>query len=306
MKRYYIMPKKIISNMATFHFITCMYNVLSKITYSEICFDFSSTKYIEPNMMAPLGMIFNKIKSQQNKTFLSNLSQNIKDMLLKYNFIHLEDFDNEISQSYIKYENFNGDAVEEYRNYLYDQFIDIKSNDAVELLISNIMEIFINVKMHARSYIDKSRYGNKEVFSSGYYNNGEDYILFSISNNGWTFAENIKNRLKIEYTNHVSYIEWAINHLNSTTDEHRPGGVGLKKLRELITETNGMIIICSGRGYFSLGFEGNILTTMSKDLMNPFPGTCITVKIPITASLKKINEEGDGEISLLELIGEMI
>ena len=304
MKKYYVMPKRITSNIGSFNFITCMFEVLHKTSYSEIHFDFENTRYIEPNMMAPLGMLFNKLKSQQNLIFLSKLKQSIKEMLVKFDFVHLDDIDNKIQQNFIKYANFSGDEVEEYRSYLYEQLKDIKNNDTISLLITNIMEIFINVKMHARSNINKSRYGNKEVFSSGYYNKKDNYIIFSISNNGWTFTENILKRLNINYSNNVSYIEWAVNSLNSTTDEQRPGGVGLKKLKDLIIDTKGMLVISSGKGFYSLDINMESINTVSRDLLNSFPGTCITVKIPITSSLQNLDEKRLDQISLKDLIME--
>ena len=304
MKRYYVMPKRITSKLGVFHFLTCMYKALNGLFYSEIHFDFKNTRYIEPNMMSPIGMLFNKLKNHQNKIYLSNLNAAIKNMLLKYNFIHLSNFNNNIPQNYIKYANFNGDEVENYRKYLYEQLKDLKNIYIVSLLISNIMEIFINVKMHARNNPDKSRYGNKEVYSSGYYNKNENYVLFSISNNGWTFADNVYKKLNINYDNSVNYIKWALNNLNSTTDLQRPGGIGLKKLKELIINTKGMIIICSGKGYFSLSSEKSETKIISNDLTNSFPGTSITVKIPITDSLQNTNQNMIKQISLKELIME--
>ena len=85
MEHIYTMPKYILDENGIYEFITILYNTFDKTTNSKIILDFSSTNYINPNLMAPLGMILTKLKSKNN--ILIPLADYFSDRLPAENWI---------------------------------------------------------------------------------------------------------------------------------------------------------------------------------------------------------------------------
>lgn len=302
MSKIYPMPKYIKSEFGVFIYLSNMYKRFSNVQFDRLVFDFSFTKHIDKCMLSVLGLIFTKLKSQQNEVYLRNVSAGLKNMLLGYGFIKLSFLKEDILPNYISYKTFNGDENDKYRNYLTEEMKEMKESELIRYLITHVMEIFLNVKTHARVNPEKSKYGNKEVFSSGYFNEEEQYLTISICNNGMTFSENIFQKIKIEYLNEFEYIKWALKQLNSTT-ENRPGGAGLAMLKELIIESNGELIICSGKGYYSFRFDENkIKTEEEKNLSAMFPGTAICIKVPILPINDNLETDFEQEFSVFDIL----
>lgn len=306
MQSNYDMPRKITNSKGVYNFINLIWKTYKNKTNQTIYFDFKMTKIIEPNMMAVLGMILTKIKSNKNKIFFRNLSDTMKDLLIQYGFVSNSNYiNNEIPQNYISYMNFDGDDNNNFREYILSQLKEIKSSETVGLLISRLMEIFINVKMHARYKISKNRFGDKEIFSSGVYYKNENYLIFSIVNNGLTFAENIKSVISLNYDTECEYINWAMQKSNTTreTKSEGPGGLGLYLLLDLVKDCNGKIIIVSGKGFYRADGDKDIPYELN-DLDCEFPGTAVTVKVPIKDI--KINNEFNynNEFNISDLLKE--
>lgn len=305
MQSSYEMPRRIINSKGVYNFINLIWKTYKKKTNQTIYFDFKMTKIIEPNMMAVLGMVLTKIKSNKNKIFFRNLSEVMRNLLIQYGFVSDNNYiDNEIPQNYISYMNFNGDDNNSFREYILSQLKEITSSEIVGLLISRLMEIFVNVKMHARYKISKNRFGDKEIFSSGAYYKDENYLIFSIVNNGLTFAQNIKSVIDLNYDTEGEYINWAMQKSNTTREtKEGPGGLGLYLLLDLVKDCNGKIIIVSGKGFYRADGDKEIPYELS-DLDCEFPGTVVTVKVPIKAL--KINNEFNynNEFNISDLLRE--
>lgn len=297
------MPKNITDNKGVYEFITNIYSRFDSITNSKIIFDFTATKYISPNTMSILGLIFTKIKAKKNTVFLRNTRPEIKSLLLRYGFLSIN-IDNNlevIPQNFIKYETFSGEDDEGFLKYLDLQLSEIPNNETIASLKTHLMEIFINVKMHGRKKSYK-KYKNKEVFTCGFYDKSTNKLIFSIANNGQSFYENITSKLKYTFNNEFKYLEWALKKANSTTKD-RTGGLGLSMLFDLVSHCHGSLYILSGKGYYEyVNYNGkfNLITT---DFSSRFPGTSITVKLPIihipTLDNKLINRK---KISISDLL----
>lgn len=288
------MPKNITNTKGIYEFINLLWATCKTKSNSTIILDCSKTRSMNLNIMAPLGLVLTKIKSNKNKVYFRNLNKDIKNRLLKAGFIGENiKLEQDISQNCIKYKSFSGDENNLFRDYIMSQLSDIKDSEVISVLISRIMEIFINVKMHARIK-DKSRYGNKEVFSGGEYYKDKNYIVFSVANNGLTLKDNIEGFLKIKLQRECDYIKWSLKESNSTreTRSEGPGGLGLFLLDELVRECRGTLIIASGKGFYKTDVN-NPNENEELDLNCIFPGTVITVKIPIEyvkIENKEINE----------------
>lgn len=304
MEHIYTMPKYILDENGIYEFITLLYNTFDETTNSKIILDFSSTNYINPNLMAPLGMILTKLKSKNNEIALRNLKLSVKKLLIKYGFLQAYQIPGDvIYQNYIKYESFNGDNPNGFENYLNSQLAEISNEGVIATLTSHLMEIFVNVKTHARVNEKRNRFKNKEIFTSGYYNKNENYIRFSICNNGKSFVENISNKINYKFTNEYDYINWSLKEKN-TTKKFSPGGLGLYMLSNLVDICKGSLIILSGKGYYELSYsqEINDFELICKDFSSPFPGTIVTIKLPLILIPENKTVHNDITIDILSLL----
>lgn len=290
-----MMPKKIINTRGVYEFVNLLWSTCRGMTNNTIILNCCNTKSIDLSLMAPLGLVLTKLKSNKNKIYFRGINRTIKNKLIKAGFIGQNiNSDEDIFQNYIKYKTFNGDSNDIFREYIVAQLKELKDLEAINLLISRIMELFINVKMHARIN-NKNRYSNKEVFSGGEYYKEENYIVFSVANNGMTLKQNIEKDIKGKLQRECDYIKWALQKSNSTrkTDKDGPGGLGLYLLVELVKECQGVLIVCSGKGFYKFSA---VDTNENEDLdfKCEFPGTVITVKIPIEyipVDTRKVNGE---------------
>ncbi|WP_297421888.1 hypothetical protein [Clostridium sp.] len=130
-------------------------------------------------------------------------------------------------------------------------------------------------------------------------------MIFSIVNNGLTFAENIKSVISLNYDTECEYINWAMQKSNTTreTKSEGPGGLGLYLLLDLVKDCNGKIIIVSGKGFYRADGDKDIPYELN-DLDCEFPGTAVTVKVPIKDI--KINNEFNynNEFNISDLLKE--
>lgn len=198
-----------------------------------IIFDFTYTRWIQKEMLAVLGLVFTKIKSKRNKVYLRGLSKQQRELLIEFNFINNEASFKEKLRGSIVYNSFNGDDINRFRTYLQREMKDVENIEISKFILTHIMEIFLNIRTHARGKNNKSKFANKEVFSSGYFDKDKHELVISICNNGKTFYQNILEKARIEYEKEWKYIKWALGEFNTTTTG-RPGGGGLTMVKELI------------------------------------------------------------------------
>jgi len=300
LKYIYQMPRKINYTYGFMMYLSNMYKRYSNIKEERLIFDFTYTKYIEKEMLAVLGIIFTKLKSGKNEIFLRGLSEEQRTMLVEFKFIN-KDIDIEHENSYISYNIFDADDRDAFRKYLCDEIKDIGSDVISRYIITHIMEIFLNIRPHARKNIDKSKFGNKEVFASGYFDKQKRELVLAICNNGKTFAKNIIEKTKIDYLEEFNYIRWALEDYNSTTSG-RPGGAGLSMVEELIIKCKGSLMICSGFGYYLKYFDKECIEIKEmRDLKLEFPVTAVIIKIPI-GNIQEVLVEVGEEFSIDDLI----
>lgn len=300
MENIYLMPKTITDKKGIYEYLTNFYNTYKTLTNSELIIDFKYTTYIKPTMMAPLGLILTKLKSQKNKIFLRISNNKIKNLLIKYKFISNINLNKQIPQNFIKYETFNGNDDLKFSSYLYAQLDNINNDEIISCIVTHFMEIFVNVKDHARIK-SVSKYKDKEIFSSGFFDKNTNKVIFSLANNGQTFAENITSKLKYIFKHEYEYIEWAIKLRNTTTD-NRPGGLGLNMLFDLVNENNGCMYILSGKGYYELIQKTNKTMINKYDMYSYFPGTVISVELPVNPIISNDNFNNDQIIHLSDIL----
>ncbi|NRT33220.1 hypothetical protein BJV38_004197 [Clostridium beijerinckii] len=271
-------PSTVTNIPSTYVFITSLYNKFKNESNCKIAINCENMKYIDPTMMAPLGLVLTRFKTKKNLVYFKKLTQYNIRYLIQSNFLKpTREESISITENFINYNSFNSDDYPSFKNYLTEQLGIIGDDDIINLLVTCLSELFENVNMHAR--INSIKYHDKEVFSSGYYNEKDNFVIFSLSNNGLSFKEKISSRLDLHFSNEYEYVLWALKARNSTRKKTTPGGIGLTVLLDLIKNSNGLLTIVSGKGYINFDYDKNIYH--KNDISNKFPGTIITFKIPL-------------------------
>lgn len=293
----YQFPKRIINNKNIHEIFSIFFYNCKNFHDTNIFLDFSSVRWIEPNLIAMLGLILTKLSLNGNIIIFRNIKESVRILLNKYNFLRKESYSDSIPQNYITYSNFNGDDIDSFKLYISDRLKDLNDYPYINDLKNRLFEIFINVKMHARADSTKSKYKNKEIFCSGYYNKNQNYLSVSIANNGRTFAETIYKKLSYVFDEEYKYIEWALRKSN-TTRINEPGGLGLYLVLSLIEKLSGELFILSGKGYYE--FSKSSITSL--DIAKPFPGTIITITVPISFNNTFKLNTFETSVDLIDLI----
>jgi light-regulated signal transduction histidine kinase (bacteriophytochrome) len=99
-------------------------------------------------------------------------------------------------------------------------------------------------------------------------------LAFSVADLGIGIAGSYKRRYRSQIED-LAAIEWAVTGSNTTRRGPRPGGLGLKLIREFIELNRGRLCITSGTGYWEVHSAG----IRRGGFGSPFPGTVVTVEI---------------------------
>ena len=83
----YIMPKNIINKPGIYEFINVLWATYRNMTNNTIMLDYCNTKNIDLSLMAPLGLVLTKIKSNKNKIYFTRMNGSVKNKLIKAEFI---------------------------------------------------------------------------------------------------------------------------------------------------------------------------------------------------------------------------
>ena len=304
----YVFPKKISNNVYTYEFICVFYKTFYKISNSYIYINFENVQAVDVGLMAPLGLILEKIKLNNNKIFFRKLPKHLWLLFLDYKFTSLrtDKLYTDIDNSKIEYRTMSADDIKSFHDYIVPHLNELDLNiEKFKLLERRIKEVFINVKTHARDK-EVHDYRDKEVFCSGQYKHELDEFNFNISNQGITIKENLKSRRNID-ADEVTYIDLALKMGFSTKDLDTPGGMGLYYLKELVSWLEGKLIIVSGKVYYELDYGEKFSVPKNKVMEVYFPGTSITIIFNVNQLVSKsvTHVKKQQEFTMLDLLNQI-
>lgn len=173
----------------------------------------------------------------------------------------------------IKYRLFGADesSADEFKRYINDSFqsgvkgLPQMSDPLLKEFRKSLFELYNNAVEHAESVLG--------VITCGQYFPQKRKLHFSIADLGIGIRSRIQHSTGMLYNDEAA-IEWAVSG-NTTRTGPRPGGLGLRLLREFITLNQGRLIIVSGSGYWRQKGEA-----VRKQMFgHPFPGTVVTMVI---------------------------
>lgn len=288
------MPQQIQNDYDSFVFLINFHNKVKKINNSIVILEFNKTRWIEANLTAILGAIFNQIFNNNNKLKVSRMSNSIKSVLLKNDFLKYFGLSDNVDDKYestIKYTQFKNTDRIKFQQYLKGEFMPKIRLTMTEMfqkeLRTNLDEIFQNARIHGKCnniYVCGQVYFNKKI------------VKFTIVDLGVTIHQNVKDKFKKEISA-VDSIDWATKYGNSTK-VNESGGIGLFQLREFLKANGGRIQVISSNGIWEE--DGENINKYSQE--ESFQGTIVNIDVNIDEKIYIGKNEMD---SIQEWIGNI-
>lgn len=237
--------------------------------------DMSSVSWFDANMCALLGAALYECRVQ-HRIHLVHMKQALHDLLQRNGFLPNFGFKADkipdIKGTTIEYQRFDKTDSEAFKSYVGRHFvgkgIPNMSDELHKRFRESIAELFDNAIEHSNTI--------KGIFACGQYFPNDRRLDFSIVDLGSGMKNHINERKGLNL-DPVEAIIWATTGKNTTRrrKDKRPGGLGLKLIKEFITLNRGKIQIVSDAGYWNYQYDG----VNTKFFSLPFPGTVVNIEI---------------------------
>jgi len=238
----------------------------------ELILDFSRCSFFEANLVAPLAAVLARIEADANEIKFINLSLNIgtilqkNGFLLKYGFRDIIDA-NSTTVRFLEVKlNEEANFAKHLSMHLTGRGLPSMSQELRKAFLQSIFEVFQNAVTHS-----ESKFG---FFVCGQYFPQLHKLDLTMADAGVGFRTQVRRRLGNKISS-VAAIEWALKEGNTTKVGQRPGGLGLKFLKEFIELNNGKIQIASRLGFYEFAEKNECFHKMSGD----FIGTIVNLEI---------------------------
>lgn len=275
MERIVIDIPDIKSNFDGYNYLCSLYHRLKNCKDKYITFNFSKANFIEANLCALIGTIFEMLEENNNIVSLENINHKIANILRKNSFLIKYGYPtlNDRFDTSLKYERLNPQEETKFIGYIKDELFSKTdfpslSNRLRSEITKNIFELYENARTHGKcNFI--------HICGQFFPKAPKKPLHFTIVDKGITIKENVCNFLA-ESLSGSETIQWAMVRGNSTKKE--VGGLGLGIIFDFIKLNNGKIHIISADGYYE--FSNGQETT--KTLSNPFDGTLVNLTFDLT------------------------
>lgn len=236
--------------------------------------DLSSVTWIAGNMCAAVGGVLEKHRARSRGIRLVGLREGmLHTTLRKSSFLSSFDPDSprgpDAHETIIEYRRFERGDTEGFRSYVARQFAGKRMPTMTTALryrfLLSIGELFENAAEHSRTELG--------IIACGQYFPTRQHLTFAMADLGIGIRRCFLEWRQLDFTPEQA-IDWAMSG-NSTVRRDKPGGHGLKLIREFITMNGGRIQIASDAGYWSL-HGGDVERAR---LPAPFPGTVVSITI---------------------------
>jgi hypothetical protein len=235
--------------------------------------DMSSVKWLDANMCAPLGALFHRQLQLGKAIRLRGYSGKPREIALKNGF--LQQFGQNVlrdsNNTTIQYREFQRRDREAFETYITTHFrpgsrgLPKMSDRLLRKFRVSLFELYGNAIEHSESELG--------VFACGQFFPRAHRLDFSIADLGVGMREKVRRHLGREIGADEA-IAWAMEG-NTTRTGGRPGGLGLRLIREFIKLNGGRIVVVSSDGYWECTRD----EFQSKLFERPFPGTVVTIEI---------------------------
>lgn len=240
------------------------------------CDIYFECEWFDANMCAPLGAIlyYFIIKGWNIKIGFTNPS--VKGILTRNRFLEKilvsEPKQEDIYRTTIEFERFERTESIAFKEYIEKHFmgkgLPKMSSPLQKKFRESISELFENAVSHSKTELG--------IFACGQYFRTGKRLDFSVADLGLGMRTvvNENTRQNLDAT---QAIIWATTGDNTTRRrvDGKPGGLGLKLLKEFINHNKGKIQIVSDNGFWSF-YQNNVETGQFEIL---FPGTVVNIEI---------------------------
>jgi len=153
-------PNDIKSEYEGYNLIVTWLNTYKHLSGSEIIFDFTKVTFLEANLSALIGTIFEILESNGNKVSLINMNNGIETILRKNAFLVPFGFDkiNDRHDTVVTYMKFMPNNNTGFQTYLNKELLSKPqfpkhSEKLGKEIIRNIFEIYENARTHGKCVI---------------------------------------------------------------------------------------------------------------------------------------------------------
>lgn len=276
------LPIKITSDIRGYELLLRIYNDLAICNGQEIKISFKNVEWLEANLVAVLGAIFEDLESRGNKVTLIDLDDyiNKNDILYRNGFLQYYGCNMMMSKNnfttQIPYRKFKEREDSLYNEYIQRELLDKKEFPSHSTKLGyeikrNIFELFENARTHGSC---------KNIHTCGQFYPTRKKLHITIVDKGKTIVANVREHLG-ENKGASDCIEWAMEKGNTTKKGNTPGGLGLGLIFEFINLNKGKIQMISSNGYWELR-EGKI---KKYDLNFSFDGTIANIEFDLSQNI---------------------
>lgn len=270
-------PKDIKSELKGYDYIITWINEYKDVRDCEITFDFVNVTFIEANLCALIGAIFEILESNNNRINVINIHPQVERILRKNEFLVNFGYE-KINDDYgtsLTYKKFTPTDDIGFNNYIQNELLLKKgfpslSHKLRKEILRNIFEIYENARTHGDcDYIHTcGQFFPKRI---------DKPLHFTIVDKGINIKQNVSNYHGYEYDASEA-IEWAMVKGHTTKRGNTSGGLGLSVIFEFIKLNEGKIQVISSDGFY----EYKNGASVTHKLNSPFEGTIVNIKFNLT------------------------
>jgi hypothetical protein len=239
-----------------------------------VIFDFSECRFLRQNAVAFLGGLARLLAYRSTSVSFdwTTLRSDVRENLAKSGF--LEAFgagEHQIVGNTIPYREMSGSNAKQVAAYLRDQWLGrgwvAVSPTLRDAIVSRVVEIYDNAKVHARSPIG--------VVSCGQYYPRLQRLKLTVVDFGVGIPATVRAYLHRPAMSAADAIDWALQRGTTTKPGSISRGVGLDLLKTFVSTNDGRLEIFSGGGYAVISRYADHQT----DRGPAFAGTLINISL---------------------------
>lgn len=228
------------------------------------------SQWFAANMCSALGGVLDKITENLNEIKFVNISEKIKIILMKNDFLSHYGFNRiiDVNNTTIKFLKLKPTDGKYFQLFVTNELLSRPELPCISLPLKKkmteaIYEIFVNAQIHSET---------KNIYTCGQFYPQKNIIEFTITDTGIGFKNRINQRFKRNLTS-IQAIQWAINDCH-TTKIGISGGLGLALLKEFIGKNKGKFQIISDDGFYQYDSNGEDIRLFR----GAFPGTIVNLQ----------------------------
>jgi hypothetical protein len=274
-----IIPNSIRSEFEGYNYIITWINKYKDVRDTEIIFDFERVTFLEANLCALIGAIFEILESNNNSIKVQNIKSSVEIILRKNEFLVPFGYPKSIDNygTTLIYKKFMPTDDKGFNNYIQDQLLSkpqfpSHSEMLGKEITRNIFEIYENARTHGKcDYI--------HTCGQFFPNKADRPLHFTIVDKGINIRKNV-SEFRDEDIDASEAIEWAMKKGNTTKKGNKSGGLGLAVIFEFIKHNKGKIQVISSDGFYEFN-KGNIV---KRKLNSIFEGTIVNIRFNLSDS----------------------